>query len=809
MDKEHEAVRKENQRLRARLAAYQTRFKNIIEVNSDGILVLSKDRGIVYYLNPAAEDMLGRSGEDMIGDLFGFPVPGQEVSELDILRPDGTRLVAEMAVEETTWEGKSAWLASLRDITERVEMEHELRESEQRFRRAIQDAPYPIMIHDEEGQVIAINRVWEEITGYSQEEIPTIASWTEKAYGEQKELVQREIDQLYRQDRRMDEGHYVVRTRSGETRIWDFSSSPLGENEEGKRTVVTMAQDVTNRVRAEEERDSTVAALQQREKAYELLSQELEAILDHIPALVFYKNKENQFVRVNQYVADAHQTTKEALEGLHMSEIYPEADKYWQDDLEVIRSGEPKLNVVEPWQTEEGKRWVSTSKIPFRDHQGSINGVIGVSLDVTELKQTQEELEWQVRVNKIVAEVSRALVGMASIDEISSLILDRVKAVTGSAFGYVGYIRLADGSLVCPTMTRGIWDVCQVEDKDIVFEEFGGLWGWTLDHRQPLLTNQPGEDPRSSGIPEGHLPIERFLSVPALLGDELVGQIALANPGRDYTPADLELAERLADIYALGVQRSRAERKLAEYAEKLEWMVEERTRELEEAQERLVRRERLAVLGQLAGGIGHELRNPLGVMSNAVYFLNLLQPEASGKVKEYLDILEGEIHTSEKIVADLMDFARLKEPEREAVDVRPVLTRVLDREAVPEGIEVELESAGDLPAVHADPDHLVQILSNLVRNACQAMGEEGQLTLRAFPQDGRVVIEVEDTGEGIRLEDQEKIFQPLFTTKARGIGLGLALSKKLARGNRSELDFESRPGEGSTFRLRVPLWEEL
>ena len=277
-----------------------------------------------------------------------------------------------------------------------------------------------------------------------------------------------------------------------------------------------------------------------------------------------------------------------------------------------------------------------------------------------------------------------------------------------------------------------------------------------------------------------------------------------AHPILDHQGRVKEVIEYSLDI----TQRRKAEQSLKEYSETLEDRVEQRTWELQEAQERLVRRERLAVLGQLAGGIGHELRNPLGVMSNAVYFLDLLQPEASGKVKEYLDILEGEIHTSEKIVADLMDFARLKEPEREAVDVRPVLTRMLDREAVPEGIEVELESAGDLPAVHADPDHLVQILSNLVRNACQAMGEEGQLTLRAFPQDGRVVIEVEDTGEGIRPEDQEKIFQPLFTTKARGIGLGLALSKKLARGNRSELDFESRPGEGSTFRLRVPVREK-
>ena len=804
MGKVQEAVLEENQNLREQLAACQTRFKNIIEINSDGILVLSRKRGIVYYLNPAAEEMLGRSRENLIGNLFGFPIQGEDSSEIDIIRPDGSRVIAEMVVEKTAWEGEPALLASLRDITERVEMEQELRWSEQRFRRAIRDAPYPIMIHDEEGQVLTINRVWEEITGYTQTDIPTITHWTEKAYGEQGQKVQREIGKLYRADQRVEEGHYLVRTKSGESRIWDFSSSQLGKTREGKRTVVTMAKDVTHRVRAEEERDSTVVALQQREKAYEMLSRELEAILDHIPALVFYKDKDNRFVRVNQFVADAHQTTKEALEGKHMGEIYPDADGYWEDDLEVIQSGKPKLNVIEPWKTEEGDRWVSTSKIPFRDHQGNISGVIGVSLDVSELKKTQEELEWQVRVNKIVAEVSRALVGMASIDEISELILDRIQEITESAFGYVGYIRLEDGFLVCPTMTRGVWDVCQVEEKDIVFEEFGGLWGWTLDHHQALMTNHPGEDPRSTGIPDGHIPIERFLSVPALFGGELVGQIALANPGREYTSADLELAERLGDIYALAVQRTRAQAKLTEYAEDLEFMVEDRTRELQDAQEKLVRRERLAVLGQLAGGVGHELRNPLGVMSNAVYFLKMLQPDASGKIEEYLNILEGEIEISEKIVADLMDFARLKEPQRKVVDVHPLLDRVLDREFLPEHVEVNMDLAQDLPRVHADPDHLVQILSNLVSNACQAMDKNGVLTLRTASEEGQVIIEVEDTGEGIPPKNRDLIFQPLFTTRARGIGLGLALSEKLARGNRSEISFESQPGKGSVFRLSIP-----
>ncbi len=809
MSQDLAAIQVENQELRDELAASQTRFQNLIEMNLDGILVVSKERGEVLYLNPAAEKMLGREKDALLGTVIGFPIQGPEKTELDIVRPDGSTLVAEFNVGQMVWNNTPALLASLRDITLRVKMEQELRWSEERFRRAVEDAPYPIMIHAEDGEVLTVNQIWQDLTGYRPEEISTIEDWAEKAYGEQKYLVREEIDRLYRRDQHVREGQYLISTRDGKEVIWDFSSAPLGELPDGRRTVVSMAQDVTSQVKAEEERDTTLAVLQGREQEYAHLSNEFEAILDHIPALVFYKDTENRFVRVNKYLADAHQLQKEEMEGRPVADFYPQSTNYWENDLEVIRSGKPKLNIIEPWQVDGEYHWVSTSKIPFQNREGEIIGIIGISLDVTELKRTQEALQWQLQVNQAVADVARMAVGGAAVDDISILVLENAKRLTGSRFGYVGYIEQETGNLVCPTMTRDVWDVCQIDDKDIVFEKFGGLWGWVLENEEVVLTNEPELDHRSTGIPEGHIPIERFLSSPAVIGDELVGQIALANAGEDYLEKDLKFVKRMANIYSLAVRHTRSQAELQLYADQLEEMVQERTQELEDAQQKLVRQERLAVLGQLAGGVGHELRNPLGVMSNAIYYLKLLQPEINGKIEEYHQILDQEIKKAEKIVSDLMDFARLEQPKQQQVGVEEIVDQVMSTNPPPDSIHAAVEIPDSLPDVRVDPGHFRQILMNFVVNAYQAMPEGGNLTLTAAVENQQVKISVIDTGDGIKKEHRKDIFEPLYTTKARGIGLGLAISERLALGNQGRIEFETQVGKGTSFELYLPSWKSV
>lgn len=137
-------------------------------------------------------------------------------------------------------------------VAERKHSADSLRESEERFRRAVVDSPFPVLIHAEDGAIIQVSRSWCEITGYTPEELQTIADWTERAYGERQNSVRADIDALYELDRKKYEGDYAIRTKGGGTRIWEFSSSPLGRLPDARRIVSSMAMDVTERRRAEE-----------------------------------------------------------------------------------------------------------------------------------------------------------------------------------------------------------------------------------------------------------------------------------------------------------------------------------------------------------------------------------------------------------------------------------------------------------------------------------------------------------------------------------------------------------------------------
>ena len=263
--------------------------------------------------------------------------------------------------------------------------------------------------------------------------------------------------------------------------------------------------------------------------------------------------------------------------------------------------------------------------------------------------------------------------------------------------------------------------------------------------------------------------------------------------------------------------RKRAEKALKEYSEQLEEMVLERTQELHNAQESLIRKEKLAVLGQLAGGVAHELRNPLAVIKNAAYCLNLVLEEPDVEIREMLEILDKQVGTADKIISSLLDFARTRPPIRRKVDVNDVVRETLSRTPLPDAprVEVVLELDEDLPPILADPDQLVQVFGNLVRNGVQAMSQGGQVTIKTSEEcrgdpGGRpewVTVSVADSGAGISEENLKKIFEPLFTTKAKGIGLGLALVKTLVEGHGGTIGVESQVGEGSTFTVRLPIVE--
>ena len=241
-------------------------------------------------------------------------------------------------------------------------------------------------------------------------------------------------------------------------------------------------------------------------------------------------------------------------------------------------------------------------------------------------------------------------------------------------------------------------------------------------------------------------------------------------------------------------------------------VIEDKSRQLIAAQDELLRQEKLSILGQLAGSVGHELRNPLGVMNNAIFYLNMIQPDAEKTVKEYLGIIKNEIDNSQRIITDLLDFARTKPPQAKMTTVAELIRESLDRCAMAENVEVLIDIPDSLPAVRVDSHQLRQVFQNLMVNAVQAMPGGGVLDLSARLVGGRqggaedaVAIRVGDTGDGIAPENMQRLFQPLFTTKAKGIGLGLVVCKNLVEANGGRIDVESTPGQGTSFVVMLPV----
>ena len=253
-------------------------------------------------------------------------------------------------------------------------------------------------------------------------------------------------------------------------------------------------------------------------------------------------------------------------------------------------------------------------------------------------------------------------------------------------------------------------------------------------------------------------------------------------------------------------EQKRAEAALREYSEHLEEMVEQRTRELHDARERLACNEKLAALGQLADGASHELRNPLSAIKNAACFLNMVVNGHDPAVKETLEILEREVEISERIINRLLDFARPVPAIRQEVDIDSIIQKALSRIAVPENIEISIQLDEALSIILADPDQLCQVFENIMLNAIQAMPDGGWLKIKVAEESPEwVVISFADTGMGISEEYLGKLFEPLFTTKARGIGLGLAIIRMLIDRHGGDIKVQSELDEGTTFTVRLPL----
>jgi signal transduction histidine kinase len=297
-----------------------------------------------------------------------------------------------------------------------------------------------------------------------------------------------------------------------------------------------------------------------------------------------------------------------------------------------------------------------------------------------------------------------------------------------------------------------------------------------------------------------------------VVGGETMGIVEIySNRDNPYLKKRNHLTKTLVERIGGAIRQLELEKSLQGYYEQLENEVELRTKDLEQVQEKLIRSERLAAVGELASGVGHELRNPLNVIRNCAYLLNMAFSEKTDKeAVDTLKVLDKQIDIANKIVTDLLDFTRIKPPSQSKVDLKLLVKESLSYITVPEHVTVKTNINGHTPQIVTDGEQISRVFTNIISNAVQAMSgpgapKPGELDIDAGADADLAWVKFKDTGCGIPEENMNKIFEPLFTTKPKGIGLGLAISKRLVEQNGGKIEVISRIGEGATFVVKLPV----
>jgi len=237
----------------------------------------------------------------------------------------------------------------------------------------------------------------------------------------------------------------------------------------------------------------------------------------------------------------------------------------------------------------------------------------------------------------------------------------------------------------------------------------------------------------------------------------------------------------------------------------LEKAVKEKTFEMEKLTEKIVRQEKLVTIGKISGSIAHELRNPLGAVKQAAYYLKLKHPDPNDKFIKYVDLINNELAIVDKVIDDLLEMTRVKKLKKEVINIEGLIRDTLRRCNLNENVKTIFEIDDDAKLVHADSSQLMQVILNLILNSNQAMEEKGRITFRSMRNSKFIEISVSDTGPGIPNEQIEQAFEPLYTTKAKGTGLGLSICKQIVEKHDGQIKVISKENEGTTILIFLPL----
>ncbi len=463
--------------------------------------------------------------------------------------------------------------------------------------------------------------------------------------------------------------------------------------------------------------------------------EELDMIVDNIPGLVFYKDNRNNYIRVNRVVAERYGKTKEEINGTSLFDHHePDlARKYWEDDRKVLESGEPLLNIEEPFVTSSGTRWVLTSKIPIYTNGNTPVGLLGIAMDITEQKELSARFE---------------------------------AVVHNSPIGMILFTHNAEYSLSNPAF----YTITGVDHNDLNRNEALYL----LDGDKRIEFSDLLKD-ASCVLCEFELERKEQKNIWVMISTAAI----------DFGGTDSVLC-LMQDI-------TRQKRLEAERQHNLQ-QLEVKNKELE----------------QFAYVASHDLRSPLrGIETIAGWMEEDLGEGVSPEISEHLSNLKGRISRMDRLLSDLLEYARIGSAEVQIskVDVEKEFREIMELLDVDSGFSLHAEN---LPVFMTDLVPFRQVLNNLLGNAVKHHGtRDGTISFSAVRGPDFYNFTVKDDGPGIPLEYHEKIFEIFHTLKSRdeveGSGMGLAMIKRIVEKKGGEVVLRSEPGQGSEFEFTWPV----
>jgi signal transduction histidine kinase/putative methionine-R-sulfoxide reductase with GAF domain len=425
--------------------------------------------------------------------------------------------------------------------------------------------------------------------------------------------------------------------------------------------------------------------------------------------------------------------------------------------------------------------------------------------------KNEEEMLTTVANQAAICIENSGLMETLDIDEILKLVLEGVTKNIGFDRARLYLVNEKRNVLECK-MAVGV-DEGKIKGITLPLDPEGSVVARSIFEKQPFVIPDASRDPRVNPVLKKKLNLQSLVVIPLLAKEKALGAIAAdyVEPNKNITKETLESLMTFVQQASLAIHNAFMYQELKTFSQQMEEKIQKTTADLRKTEAQLIRSEKLAALGQLAAGIAHEIRNPLTSINILIHSLTENLPTKNSHWED-LKVIEEEILRINEIVDQFLRFAKPASPLFEKADLIPIFEETLQllRPQIERGgisVQKEFES---LPRATVDKEQMKQVILNLLMNAIQAMPKAGRLGLSdRMSRDGHwVELTIQDSGIGIPPEDIDKLFDPFFSTKEGGIGLGLSIAHRIIDQHHGKIEVESKPGKGTLFTISLPISSE-